>query len=86
MKIKFTKKRLLANLILGIIWIDLATFNVLQDDNLRWSDYGYLAIGILYVGHYQYALKNQYLTIENGIIRKNELYGFRKKKNMYKIN
>ena len=45
----------------------------------RWTDYGYLVIGILYVGHYLYDLKNQYLTIENGTIRKNGLYGFGKK-------
>ena len=31
-------------------------------------------------------MTNQYLTIENGIIRKNGLYGFRKKINLNEIN
>ncbi|GAA4965471.1 hypothetical protein [Algibacter aquimarinus] len=86
MKIKFKKKRLLANLFLGIVWIGLGIFNILEDYNLRWSDYGYLVIGILYIGHYLYDFKNQYLTIENGIIRKNAFYGFRKKINLNDIN
>ena len=86
MKIKFKKKRLLANLILGLVWIVLGTSNVLLEDNLRWSDYGYLVIGILYIGHYLYDLTNQYLTIENGTIRKNGLYGFGKKINLNDIN
>ena len=86
MKIKLKKKRLITNLIFGIFWIVLGIFCLLEDDNLRWSDYGYLIIGILYVGHYLYDLKNQYLTIENGTIRKNGLYGFRKKINLNEIN
>ena len=34
---------------------------------------------MLYIGHYLYDLTNQYLTIENGTIRKNGLYGLEKK-------
>jgi len=86
MKIRFKKKRLYANLIIGIVWTGLGVFNVLEDDNLRWSDYGYLVIGLLYVGHYLYDLTNQYLTIESGTIRKNGLYGFGKKINLNEIN
>ncbi|MFD2291222.1 hypothetical protein ACFSKN_10000 [Mariniflexile gromovii] len=76
---------MLANLIVGLFWIGFGVFNVLQEDNLRWQDYGYLVIGILYVGHYLYDLTNQYLTIENGSIQKNGLYGFRKKVNLNEI-
>ena len=86
MKIKFKKKRLRVNLILGIVWIILGTLNLLTDDKIRWTDYGYLVIGILYVGHYFYDLKNKYLTIENGTIRKNGLYGYWKKINLNEIN
>jgi hypothetical protein len=85
MKIKFKKKRLRVNLILGIVWIILGTLNLVTDDKIRWNDYGYLVIGILYVGHYLYDLKNQYLTIENGTIRKNGLYGYWKKINLNEI-
>jgi len=86
MKIKFKKKRLRVNLILGIVWIVLGTLSIVIDDEIRWNDYGYLVVGILYVGHYLYDLKNQYLTIENGTIRKNGLYGNWKKINLNEIN
>ena len=86
MKIKFKRKRLIVNLFLGILWIVLGILNILTDDKIRWNDYGYLVIGILYIGHYLYDLKNQYLIIENGTIRQNGLYGFRKKLNVDEIN
>ncbi|WP_136468279.1 hypothetical protein [Flagellimonas onchidii] len=70
MKIRFKKKRLYSNLILGIIWTGLGLYNLLEEDNLRTFDYGYLAIGVLYLAHYIYDLTNQYLTIENGMIWK----------------
>ena len=86
MKIRFKKKRLYANLIIGIVWTLLGIYSLLEDDNLRWSDYGYLIIGLLYIGHYLYDLTTQYLTIEKGSIRKNGLYGFGKKINLNDIN
>ncbi|EAR14024.1 hypothetical protein PI23P_05982 [Polaribacter irgensii 23-P] len=86
MKIKFKKKRLYVNLILGFVWIGLGIFSLLEDESLRWTDYGYLLAGFLYLGHYLYDLNNQYLTIENGTIRKNALYGFRKKIELNDIN
>lgn len=43
-------------------------------------------IGVLYVGHYLYDLTNQYLTIEDGTIRKNGLYGFGKRINLNETN
>jgi len=86
MKIKFKKKRLLANLIFGIVWIGLGTLSVVTNDEIHWTDYGYLVIGILYVGHYLFDLTNQYLTIENGTIRKNGLYGFGKEIILNEIN
>ena len=86
MKIRFKKKRLRVNLILGIVWIGLGTLSIVTDDEIRWTYYGYLVIGMLYIGHYLYDLTNQYLTIENGTIRKNGLYGLGKKLNLDEIN
>ena len=86
MKIKFKKKRLRVNLILGLVWIVLGTLSIVTDDEISWTDYGYLVIGILYIGHYLSDLTNQYLTIENGTIRKNGLYGYWKKINLNEIN
>ena len=86
MKIKFKKKRLYANLVLGLFWIGLGIFNVIDEENLRWMDYLYLVVGILYTGHYIFDIINQYLTIENGTIQKNPLYGFGKKIDLNEIN
>ncbi len=86
MKIKFKKKRLYAHLILGLVWIVLGIASLIFGVGLGWSNYGYSIIGILYIGHYLHDVTNQYLTIENGTIKKNGLYGFGKKINLNDIN
>ncbi|OBQ52245.1 hypothetical protein JJL45_15815 [Tamlana sp. s12] len=85
MKIKFKKKRLIANLIISIIWIAFGTYNVMAEDHLRWTDYGYLVIGVLYFGQYLHDLTYQYLTIKDGKIKKNGLYGYWKTINLNDI-
>ena len=77
MKIRYKKKRLYTNLILGIIWTVFGVFVLLEDDKRRWSEYGYLVFGIIYIGIYIYDITNQYLTIENGMIKKNFIFGKR---------
>lgn len=86
MKIRFKKKRLYANLIIGIIWIGLCVFNVFEHDSFRWLDYVHLIMGLLYTAHFLYDLKHEYLSIENGTIKKNRLYGFEKKINLDDVN
>ena len=72
MKIRFTKKRLKHYLIFGILWLVLGTTAVIfNSDNI--FNYGYLIIGILYLVTYLFENNKQYLTIENGIISKNQL-------------
>ena len=72
MKIRFTKKRLKHYLIFGILWLVLGTTAVIfNSDNI--FNYGYLIIGILYLGTYLFENNKQYLTIENGTISKNHL-------------
>jgi len=86
-KIKFNKKKLLPNLIIGIVWSLLAVFGMLENDNrLGWSNIINLIIGIIYLGGYLYNLKNQYLTIENGMIWKSEYYKPKKRLNLKDIN
>lgn len=72
MKIRFTKKRLKHYLIFGIIWLVLGiTAVIFNSDNI--FNYGFLIIGILYLGTYIFENNKQYLTIENGTISKNKL-------------
>ena len=78
MNIRFKKKRFKYYLIFGILWLVLGTGAIIfNPDNIINSanilDYGYLVLGILYIGTYLYENKKQYLTIENGIISKNHL-------------
>ncbi len=72
MKIRFKKKRLKYNLILGTFWLILGVSGVIFDVT-NFFVYGYLLVGILQLGTYFYENKNQYLTIENGVISKNNL-------------
>ena len=83
MKIRFTKKRLKHSLIFGIVWLALGTTAVIfNSENV--FNYGYLIIGFLYFGTYLFENNKQYLTIENGIISKNQLIP--KKINLNEIN
>ena len=76
MKIKFKKKKIRRNLLLGAFLVLLGILGALLDDEgADWPDYGFMAIGVLYIAHYVYDIKRQYLILENGSIRKNRLYG-----------
>ena len=76
MKIKFKKKHLRAKLLIGLAWVAFGMISLETNESARWTDYGYLVVGLLYLGHYWVDRTWQYLTIENGVIRKNRLYGF----------
>lgn len=84
MKIKFKKKRNYINLSLGIFWILLGVISFIEDDSIRWTDYGYLLVGTLYVSQYLWDITNQYLTVENDFIKKNTPLG--KKIKLSEIN
>ncbi|WP_282068488.1 hypothetical protein [Olleya namhaensis] len=75
MKIKFNKKKIRVNIFVGLTCIALGIFNILETDKKEWSDFAYLVLGALAITHYLYDLKTQYLTINNGTISKNILYG-----------
>nr|WP_321452526.1 hypothetical protein [uncultured Carboxylicivirga sp.] len=88
MKIKFKKGRLLPNLFLGLLWIILGVYNLVGREIYQWSDFLYLVAGSLYVVHFLNDIINQYITIDDNVLRKNRLYGFKSKINLdevYKI-
>lgn len=85
MKIRFKKKRIYPNLILGLFWTVLGSYKIIEDDNLRWPDYLYLIAGILFICYFFYDLINQYLTIETGTIRRNIFYGYPQKINLDEV-
>lgn len=85
MKIKFTKKRLIYNLVLSILYLTIGLEGIIYQKNIRWTKYGMLSLGILYLTNSLYELKYQYLSIEYGILRKNMILGFTKKINLNDI-
>ena len=84
MKIRYTKKRLRANLILGLLWLALSLakglFSVFDD----WTDFFFVGMAILYLGQYLIEWQNQYLSIDQDQIKVN--YPFGKKINLSDIN
>jgi hypothetical protein len=70
MKIRFTKKRLRNNLLLGIIWmafgVAISIFS--QNNSFVYINFG---MGVLYIETFLFENTKQYLTIENGGLVKN---------------
>ena len=84
MKIRYTKKRLRANLILGLLWLALSLakglFSVFDD----WTDFFFVGMAILYLGQYLIEWQNQYLSIDQDQIKVN--YPFGKKIKLSDVN
>ncbi|MBU3821081.1 hypothetical protein KO566_03335 [Flavobacteriaceae bacterium XHP0103] len=72
MKVRYKKKRLNYYLIFGILWLILGAASVTFESGTVFN-YGYLLMGFLYLGTYFFENNKQYLTIENGVISKNQL-------------
>ena len=83
MKIRYSKKRLRTNLILGCAWTILSIAKLLFNEELKWPDYALFVLGLLYFALYLYEINYQYITIENGFIYKN--WPFSKKLELAKV-
>lgn len=75
LRIGYRKKHLNINLVLGIAFFTLGIIGVVIKDNMRWTDYGYFAIAILYLALHFYQKKYKYLTINNGMLKINDPFG-----------
>lgn len=83
MEIKYKKKHLNVNLILGLVWLIWFFIGVFGKEEPNWTDYGWIVISLMYLGIYYYQKKYNYLTLENGIIKVNGPFG--KKLNLNEI-
>jgi len=86
MKIKLSRKRLYTNLLLGVIWILFGISYFISEATMPWFGYAYQILGTLYLAHFMYDYKHQYLIIENGKIQKNILYSFKNKIELSEID
>lgn len=75
MKIRYNNKYLNHSLIFGTLWLIISLLGIFIKENPYWTDYVFLIISFLYLGTYFYGKRNKYLTIENGQISVNNLFG-----------
>jgi hypothetical protein len=75
MKIRYKRKRLLFNLAIGVIWLVLGILGNNLKETVRWVDYGFIIISFLFIATYLYESNKQYLTMKNGFIQINQLFG-----------
>lgn len=73
MHIKYSKKPLNYSLIFGILWL-VIFISYLVSGNIRYFKYFYLIVGIPLLITYIFEKTKHYLTIENGVITKNQLF------------
>lgn len=85
MKIKFKKKRLIYNLVFSILYIVIGLDGIINRENIRWTKYFFFIIGTIYLISSLFEIRNQYLTIENGMIKKNILFNNNEKINLNDI-
>ncbi|NJX15371.1 hypothetical protein [Tamlana crocina] len=74
-KIKYKKKRLYSNLVIGVVWLVFAVFHLANEEKIDWTDYGYCGISLMYLLQFIYEYVNQYLTINNNVIKKHGIFG-----------
>jgi len=75
MRIRYKKRNLNINLILGVFWLIFGLLNLNYNQENFWGDYAYLLFGILYLIFYFYQKQYKYLTIKNGILKINSPLG-----------
>ena len=73
MKIYYKRRLLRWNLVFGLFWVILGVISITNSPN-NYLNYGYLIVGLIYITNYILKSKNQYLTIENGVITLNNFF------------
>ncbi len=74
MKIRYSKKRLRSNLIVGLIWFTLGIVMWIFFDIVHWFEFVWFGLALPYLGQYLYERQNQYLTITQDEIKVNNLF------------
>lgn len=63
------------NLVFGLVWLVWFLVSMITKAEIGWIDYGWMVISGLYLALYYHQRKNKYISIEDGIIKKNEWFG-----------
>ena len=77
MKIKFSKNQLRIKLAFGLFWLIFALVQIfiINKENSSWIKYAWTSIAAIYLGQFTYQYIYQYLTIKDGYIKRNNLFG-----------
>lgn len=81
MKIRYKKKKWVLSLILASIWLVLGLGQLIVKDFNSWLGYAHIALGILSLWSFIDDYLNQYLTIENEMIKEGGRFGEKLKLN-----
>lgn len=69
MKIWIKRKWTNFHLVIGLIFIVLGIIAVSGKGSIHWTQYGYLVIGLVYIGMYFFTKNKPYLHFENNILK-----------------
>ncbi|MDX1463179.1 MAG: hypothetical protein R3359_08990 [Marinirhabdus sp.] len=72
MKFKYPKRKKTFNLIIGLLWIGLGVFGILEDDARKFEYIG-LGLGVIYFGLALYMQVASYVSIDEAQIVKHNL-------------
>lgn len=74
LKLRVKKKRWVANLIMALLWVLLATAKIVYGDFDNWSDYAITILGVFFILQYTYRILTPYITIKNGRITTGNIF------------
>lgn len=72
MLIRYSRKRLRSNLLLGSVFTAIGLLMV-KNDPTSFIKYGYILMGLLCLGTWIFERMNQYLLISDGVLTKNKV-------------
>ena len=73
MKISYSKKRLYANLILGILWTILGVSYFIANEKIKWYAYATLILGVVYIAMFLFDYSQKYIEITKEKIKVNSI-------------
>jgi hypothetical protein len=75
MTFKYKKKKLVTNLVFGVLWVIFSAGSIYLDETPNWINGANLGVALTYLLTYLYQANFQYISIKNGVIKETSLFG-----------
>ena len=75
MTFKYKKKKLVTNLVFGILLVIFSAGSIYLDETPNWINGANLGVALTYLLTYLYQANFQYISIKNGVIKETSLFG-----------